>query len=62
MIIERGETRTLYSWLVSQERVMRLWIREIAAAPTWDVEFVRKLEEHHQWLLSQIDELAQRAA
>jgi len=62
MIIERGEMRSLHSWLVSQERVMRLWIREVAAAPTWDIEFVRKLEEHHKWLLCRIDELAERAA
>ncbi len=62
MLIERGETRSLYSWLVSQERVMRLWIAELAIAPSWDIEFVRKLEEHHQWLLSRIDELAERAA
>ena len=62
MIIERGETRSLRLWLISQERVTRLWIREVAAAPNWDIEFVRKLEEHHTWLLSRIDALTQRAA
>lgn len=62
MIIERGETRSLLSWLMSQEQVMRFWIDELTGTSALDVEFVRKLEEHHNWLLCRIDELVERAA
>jgi hypothetical protein len=60
--IKRGECRSLTAWLVSQERVMRLWIDEMAATSVLDVEFIRKLEDHHQWLSDRIEELAERAA
>ena len=62
MIIQRGETRSLLSWLINQERVMRLWIDEFGAAATLDADFVRRLEEHHDWLVCRIDELTRQVA
>ncbi len=62
MEIKRGECRSLAAWLISQEKVMRLWIDEMAATSVLDAEFVRKLEEHRQWLSERIEELAERAA
>ncbi len=61
MIVERGECRNLVSWLIGQEKVLRLWIDEIAAAST-DADFILKLESHRAWLAERIDELAERAA
>lgn len=62
MLIERGECRSLISWLMGQEQVLRLWIDEVATGNALDLELVRKLEEHRLWLTDCIDELTERAA
>lgn len=56
--------RPIIMWLVTQERVMRLWIEQAMASPTADDDLVRRLEIHQRWLSRQIDELvgARRAA
>ncbi|MEM8771803.1 MAG: hypothetical protein AAGD92_09165 [Pseudomonadota bacterium] len=54
---EYGFERNLYDWLVSQERVMALWISELASTP--GAEFmVARLELHRRWLADQIAGLA----
>ncbi len=62
MMITHGEQHSLISWLISQERVLRLWIDEVVGSASSDVEFVRKLEEHRTWLSDRIDELREQAA
>lgn len=63
MIRRRGEERSLYSWLVLQEKFLRMWIEEALAAAPRETDFITKLERHHRWLAEQIDALAkQRAA
>ncbi len=61
-MITYGEQRSLISWLISQEKVLRLWIDEVVGSASSDVEFVRKLEEHRAWLSECIHELRERAA
>lgn len=62
MLIERGECKPLVSWLIGQEKVLRLWIDEVTAGGGLDLELICKLEKHRVWLSERIDELAKRAA
>lgn len=58
MIIDRGEHRSLVSWLMSQEKVIGLWIDEVLSVSTVEHDLVRKLEQHRNWLAARINELA----
>jgi hypothetical protein len=55
---EYESERSLTMWLVTQERVMRLWIEE--AADNLDADLAEQLEIHRQWLSRRIDELSRR--
>lgn len=57
---ESESERSLTMWLVTQERVMRLWIEE--AADSLDADLAEQLETHRRWLSSRIEELTQRSA
>jgi len=58
----RGEERSLYSWLVMQEKILRLWIEETLATAPPDTGFIAKLEAHHAWLAEQIDAMTSKKA
>ena len=62
MMRAHAEQRPLLSWLMTQERVLKLWIEETLAAPPPSPEFLERLEAHHAWLCAQIDELTARRA
>jgi len=62
MMITHGEQRSLIAWLISQEKILRLWIDEVAGNASSDIEFVRELEEHRTWLSDRIHELRKQAA
>ncbi|PQA85799.1 hypothetical protein [Hyphococcus luteus] len=62
MIRSHAEERSLMSWLVMQERVLRLWIEEALADAPADGGFLAELESHHGWLAAQIARLQQNAA
>ncbi len=62
MIRTHAEERSLLSWLVMQERVLRLWIEEALADAPSDGRFLAELESHHGWLAQQIARLQQRNA
>ena len=58
----RAEERSLLSWLVTQEKVLRLWIDEALAAAPADGRFLADLERHHDWLAGQIAHLKRQNA
>jgi hypothetical protein len=62
MIRTHAEERSLVSWLVMQEKVLRLWIDEALAAAPVDGRFIAELERHHDWLAVQIERLQHRKA
>ena len=62
MIRTHAEDRTLMSWLVTQEKVLRLWIEEALANAPKDGRFIAELENHHNWLAAQIAQLQKRSA
>ena len=62
MIRSHAEDRSLVSWLVMQERVLRLWIEEALAAAPADGRFIAELESHHHWLSEQIENLQGKTA
>lgn len=62
MMRAHAEQRSLISWLMTQERVLKLWIDETLAAPPSSPEFLERLEAHHAWLRMQIDELTEQRA
>ena len=57
MIRVHGEERSIYSWLIMQEKILALWIEEALAAAPKETDFIAKLERHHSWLASQIENL-----
>jgi len=58
MEIEQGERRSLVCWLISQEKVLQMWIEE--AMTTADVKdgLVETLEMHRAWLAARIAEFS----
>lgn len=62
MIRQHGEERSLYSWLVMQEKILKMWIDETLAAAPKETDFIAKLERHHAWLAAQIDNLPGKKA
>lgn len=62
MIRTHNEERSLMSWLVTQEKVLRLWIDEALATAPADGRFLADLERHHDWLAGQIAALQQQNA
>jgi hypothetical protein len=57
MIRLHGEDRTLLSWLVTQEKVLRLWIDEALSREISGGDLVAELETHRCWLAAQIERL-----
>jgi len=49
--------KNLVIWLVTQERVIRLWIDEVLSTAPPSTDLVDSLEKHHRWLVQQIGEL-----
>lgn len=62
MIRQRGEERSLYSWLILQEKFLRMWIDELVAAAPRETDFIARLEQHHLWLVEQISALSDKRA
>jgi hypothetical protein len=62
MIRTHGEDRSLFSWLVLQEKILRLWIEDTLASAPSDTNFIAKLEQHHDWLAAQIEQLKNQKA
>lgn len=60
MHIMHGEAKSILSWLIEQEKVVRLWIDEFTAAGEGEINFVEKLEVHRAWLVDRIEELKRR--
>lgn len=61
-MILHGEQRPLIAWLIMQEKVLRMWISELAFfEPTYE-EALGKLEAHRAWLSSLIEELEGKQA
>ncbi len=54
------QDRSLVMWLVTQERVMRLWIDEVMSSAPEDDDLISRLETHRFWLSRQIEELCSR--
>ena len=50
MEIEHGERRSLVCWLITQEKVLRLWIEEAMTSADVTDSFVEALEIHRAWL------------
>ncbi len=57
-----GEDRSLFSWLVLQEKILRMWIEDTLAAAPSDTTFIAKLERHRDWLAAQIEHLSNQKA
>jgi hypothetical protein len=47
----------MLDWLKSQVRVLEAWREDIAIRPHLDLEMVRRLEQHYQWLTKEIMDL-----
>jgi hypothetical protein len=47
----------MLDWLKSQVRVLEAWREDIATRPSLDLEMVRRLEQHYQWLTKEIMDL-----
>ncbi len=62
MIRSHAEDRSLISWLMMQEKVLRLWIEEALASAPSDERFISELESHHHWLAQQIARIEKRSA
>ncbi|GJL91334.1 hypothetical protein [Hyphococcus sp.] len=62
MIRTHGEDRNLFSWLVLQEKILRLWIEDTLASAPSDTTFIAKLERHRDWLAAQIEHLKTKRA
>ncbi|WDI32201.1 hypothetical protein PUV54_03215 [Hyphococcus flavus] len=62
MIKQHGEDRSLYSWLVMQEKILKMWIDEALATAPRETDFIAKLEHHHDWLAAQIENLSGKKA
>ncbi|MEX6632170.1 hypothetical protein [Hyphococcus lacteus] len=62
MIRQHGEDRALVTWLITQEKVLRLWIEDVMARGPKESDLVADLEKHHDWLSSQIDRLCDKKA
>ena len=62
MEIEHGECRSLVCWLISQEKVLRLWIEEAMAASDVKDGLIEALEVHRAWLAARIAEFSAEAA
>lgn len=62
MICTHGEERTLLSWLVTQEKVLALWVEDALARAPRDAAFLAELERHHEWLAAQVERLQKREA
>ena len=57
MIRDHAEDRPLVDWLITQEKVLQLWIDEAVSNASSSTEFVERLELHRAWLSAQIDDL-----
>lgn len=62
MHIEQGECRTIVPWLISQEKIIRLWIDEVITSPGRNDEMIALLEKHRCWLSERIHEINERVA
>ena len=58
MEIEHGERRSLVCWLITQEKVLRLWIEEAMTSADVTDSFVEALEIHRAWLAARIAEFS----
>ncbi|WP_411816212.1 hypothetical protein [Hyphococcus sp. DH-69] len=58
MLRQRGEDRALLTWLMTQEKVLQLWIEDVTAHGPKESDLVADLEKHHDWLSAQIDRLS----
>lgn len=58
MRIEQGECRSLICWLISQEKVLRLWIEEAMTSTDVKDGLVEALEVHRAWLAARIAEFS----
>ncbi|MEM9494418.1 MAG: hypothetical protein AAGA09_00300 [Pseudomonadota bacterium] len=50
-----GEERPLLAWLISQEKVISLWIEDALAEVPADDGMIAKLEMHRAWLCAEIE-------
>ena len=57
MCISYSDT-TMLNWLETQVRVLEAWREDIAARPTIDMRMVMSLENHYQWLTSEVCRLS----
>lgn len=47
----------MLTWLKSQVRVLEAWREDLASRTHLDLEMVRRLEHHYQWLTREIMDL-----
>jgi hypothetical protein len=52
--------KNLMLWLMTQERVIRMWRDEVLSAASSNADLLEKLKEHRRWLAGQIDELTRQ--
>jgi hypothetical protein len=57
MCISYSDT-TMLNWLETQVRVLEAWREDIAARPAIDMRMVMSLENHYQWLTSEVRRLS----
>ncbi|MEL6860719.1 MAG: hypothetical protein AAGL11_02690 [Pseudomonadota bacterium] len=50
----RFQNADMLEWLKSQVRVLEAWREDVASRPDIDLEMVTRLEQHYQWLTSEV--------
>ena len=50
----------MMSWLRHQIRVIEAWRDDVAMRPELDMEMIIRLEQHYQWLTSEVSSLEAR--
>ncbi len=58
----RFQNADMLEWLKSQVRVLEAWREDVASRPDIDLEMVTRLEQHYQWLTSEVVTLEELGA
>ena len=50
----RFQNSDMLEWLKTQVRVLEAWREDVASRPDIDFDLVCRLEQHYQWLTSEV--------
>ena len=53
------QSSDMLEWLKTQVRVIEAWREDIASRPELDLDMIRRLEQHYQWLTAEVFSLEQ---